>query len=224
VRPGRSASSCSRGSGRTGLLNGERETGRVEAFSDGVYAIAITLLILELKVPEDTTAAGFRRHLIQQWPSFLALLTSFATITVMWMNHHMLFGLIQRVDRPLLLFNAWLLLGTSVVPYPTALVAHQLGHEGDRLAAGIYSGTFVFIALGYNLLWRYASSPRRRPPLLRVADDSPEVSAIHDQYRWGPVWYLVALVLSMVNATVSVGIVLALAVFFALPPRRGPDA
>ena len=141
----------------------------------------------------------------------------------MWMNHHMLFGLIRRVDRPLLLLNAWLLFGTSVIPYPTALVAHQLGHEGDRLAAAAYSGTFLFIAFGYNLLWRYASSPNRQPPLLRLPHDSEEVRAIHAQYRWGPIWYLVALGLSTVNAAVGVGINLALAVFFALPPRKdGP--
>jgi uncharacterized membrane protein len=200
----------------------QNETGRVEAFSDGVYAIAITLLVLELKVPEDVTAAGLRQHLVRQWPSFLALVTSFATITVMWMNHHMLFGLIRRVDRPLLLLNAWLLFGTSVVPYPTALVAHQLGHEGDRLAAGIYSGTFVFLALGYNALWRYASSPRRQPTLLRLAHDSEEVRAIHAQYRWGPAWYVAALIASTVNAEISVAIDLALAVFFALPPRGRP--
>jgi uncharacterized membrane protein len=176
--------------------------------------------VLELKVPEQTTAAGLRDHLAKQWPSFLALVTSFATITIMWMNHHMLFGLIHRVDRPLLLLNAWLLFGTSVVPYPTALVAHQLGHEGDRLAAAVYSGTFLFIAFGYNLLWRYASSPNRQPPLLRLAHDSEEVRAITAQYRWGPIWYLVALMLSTVNAAVGVGINLALAVFFALPPRK----
>jgi uncharacterized membrane protein len=189
-----------------------------------VYAIAITLLILELKVPEETTAAGLRLQLMRQWPSYLALVTSFATITIMWMNHHMLFGLIQRVDRPLLLLNAWVLFGTTVVPYPTALVAHQLGHEGDRLAAAVYSGTFVFIAFGYNLLWRYASSPNRQPPLLRLAHDSEEVRAITAQYRWGPIWYLVALAVSNVNAAVGVGINLALAVFFALPPRPRPDA
>jgi len=135
----------------------------------------------------------------------------------------MLFELIRRVDRPLLLLNAWLLFGTSVIPYPTALVAHQLGHEGDRLAAAAYSGTFLFIAFGYNLLWRYASSPNRQPPLLRLPHDSEEVRAIHAQYRWGPIWYLVALGLSTVNAAVGVGINLALAVFFALPPRKdGP--
>jgi uncharacterized membrane protein len=150
--------------------------------------------------------------------------TSFSTITIMWINHHMLFGLIRRVDRPLLLLNAWLLFGTSVVPYPTALVAHQLGHEGDRLAAGVYSGTFLFIAFGYNLLWRYASSPQRQPPMLRLPPDSAEVRAIHAQYRWGPVWYFVALVASTVNAAAGVAINLALAVFFALPPRRARPA
>jgi uncharacterized membrane protein len=165
---------------------GEKETGRVEAFSDGVFAIAITLLVLELKIPRGLSSAGLAVALREEWPSYAAFLCSFGTIGIMWLNHHRLFMLIRRVDRVLLVLNGLLLLGVSVVPFPTALLADYLGHDGDRLAAAVYGGLFVFIALGFNVLWRYAASGARRPRLLRLPHDSPEVRAIHEQYRYGP--------------------------------------
>ena len=195
----------------------EKETGRVEAFSDGVFAIAITLLVLELKVPHGDGALGPR--LLAQWPSYAAFLTSFGTIGIMWINHHRLFSLMRRVDHTLLVVNGLLLLGVTVTPFPTALIADQWGHPGAKLAATVYSGVFVVIAIVFNALWRYASSPRRAPAILRVPHDSPEVRAIHEQYRWGPIFYLLAFVLSFWRADASVGVCAGLALFFALPPR-----
>ena len=78
----------------------EKESGRVEAFSDGVFAIAITLLILEVKVPRGFSGKDLVPALLEQWPSYAAFLTSFATIGIMWLNHHRLFTLIRRVDTP----------------------------------------------------------------------------------------------------------------------------
>jgi uncharacterized membrane protein len=205
-----------------GPTPGEKETGRVEAFSDGVFAIAITLLVLELKVPHDMTAPLWP-ELARQWPSYLALVTSFVTIAIMWINHHMLFTHVRRVDRPLMLLNAWVLFGTSLVPFPTALVAARLGHPGAELAASVYSGTFLFTAVAFNLFWRYASSARRQPSLVRDPH-GPEVAAITAQYRFGPLVYAVALALSTFHAVAGVVIDLALAVFFALPPRRPTEA
>jgi uncharacterized membrane protein len=99
------------------------ETGRVEAFSDGVFAIAMTLLVLDINVPRDL-APG--RTLVQalagQWPTYLAFVTSFATILIMWVNHHRLFTQIGRWDDRLLFGNGLLLLGVVLVPFPTALV------------------------------------------------------------------------------------------------------
>jgi TMEM175 potassium channel family protein len=195
----------------------EKETARVEAFSDGVFAIAITLLVLELKIPHsDAPLAG---QLWNQWPSYAAFLTSFATIGIMWLNHHRLFSLVRGVDHSLLVLNGLLLLGVTVTPFPTALVADQFGHPGAKLAAAVYSGVFVGIALAFNALWRYASSPRRKPALLRLPHDSPEVQAIHNQYRVGPLFYTTAFGLSLWNATASVAVCAGLALYFALPPR-----
>src|ERR1700719_738466 len=102
------------------------ETSRIEAFSDGVFAIAITLLILEIKVPhrnQGPLAAG----LIDQWPSYVAYLLSFFFVGIIWLNHHRMFTLIKKSDDGLMLLNLLLLLGVSVVPFPTAVLAERLG-------------------------------------------------------------------------------------------------
>src|SRR4030095_6496903 len=99
-------------------------------------AIAITLLVLEIKVPREAgSSTALMRALVHQWPSYLALVTSYATILIMWVNHHRLFMHIGRSDDRLLFFNGLLLLGIVVVPFPTALVAEYLGHPGQALAA-----------------------------------------------------------------------------------------
>ncbi len=198
---------------------GEKETGRIEAFSDGVYAIAITRLVLELKVPQDMSGPALRHALVGQWPDYAAFLVSFATIGIMWINHHRLFTLIRRADHMLLALNLLLLLGVTVVPFPTSLVSRYLGHDGERLAALVYAGWFVVIALAFNLLWRYASSPARRPPLLRVPHDSPEVRAIHGQFAFGPPLYVAAFVVAFWSAVASLAICGGLALLFLTPPR-----
>ena len=194
----------------------EKETARLEAFSDGVFAIAITLLVLEMKVPP---AAGHDlwRRLLAQWPSYFAFVTSFATIGIMWLNHHRLFNLIGRTDHRLMLLNGVLLLGVTFVPYPTSVVAAYLGHDGSKAAAAFLAITYILIAIAFNLLWRYTSSEARTPRLLRVPGDHPAVRAIHLSYRFGPLYYLATLVLAFWDARASVGLNLALAVYWALP-------
>jgi uncharacterized membrane protein len=197
----------------------DRETNRLEAFSDGVFAIAITLLVLDLKVPRGLhPGEQLGVKLLAEWPSYLAFLTSFATILIMWVNHHRMFTLIGRSDNRLLFYNGLLLLGITVVPFPTSLVAEYLGHEGERLAAVIFNGTYIYIAICFNLLWRTAAV---RDRLLGHDADRDAVKAIFDSFRFGPVGYLVALALAFVNVTASVGLNLALAIYYALPSRTG---
>jgi len=193
----------------------EKETQRLEAFSDGVFAIAITLLVLEMKVPHDA-GDGLGRALLHDWPSYLGFVTSFAVIGIMWINHHRIFRLLLRTDHRLLILNGVLLLGVTFVPYPTAVLASYLGHPGDRTAAMFYSGSFVVIAIAFNVLWRYMSS--ERAGLMRVPYDHPEVLATHSQYRLGPLFYLATLAIAFWNATASLIGNLALALFFAIPP------
>ncbi|HZP32762.1 MAG TPA: TMEM175 family protein [Candidatus Acidoferrales bacterium] len=192
------------------------ETSRVEAFSDGVFAIAITLLILEMKVPAAGTEA-LSQQLARQWPAYVSFLISFAFIGVMWINHHRLFTHIGRCDDLLLILNLVLLLGVVVVPFPTAVLATRLGHEDQRAALILYNATYVFIALAFNLLWRHASSQKRH--LLAKDSDFGSVQKISAQYAFGPVLYLVCLGLSWVSVAASLALNLALACFFALPPH-----
>ena len=194
------------------------ETARVEAFSDGVFAIAITLLVLELKVPQQNHEPGtLHRQLLEEWPMYFAFLTSFVTIGIMWLNHHRLFTLIQRCTHSLILLNTLLLLGVTVVPFPTAVLAQNLREPlNERTAALLYNGWFVFIAIVFNVLWRYASADNR---LLGESVDRAAVRAQTKQYAFGPLFYLLAFAASFINVPLGIGISLALALFFALPPR-----
>jgi TMEM175 potassium channel family protein len=202
-------------------LGDRNETARIEAFSDGVFAIAITLLVLDIKVPRELTAGDtLGRALARQWPAYLALVTSFATILIMWINHHRLFTLIGRFDHGLLFYNGLLLFGVIIVPFPTALVAEYLGRPGQYLAAAIYNGTFFVIAVFFNLLWRSASKSHR---LIDPAADRRAVQAVTESYRWGPFMYVAAFALAFVSVTASLALNLSLAVYFALPGRASTE-
>jgi uncharacterized membrane protein len=192
-------------------------TGRLEAFSDGVFAIAMTLLVLDMKVPHDVTSGRtLAQALVGQWPTYLAFATSFATILIMWVNHHRLFTHIGRADDGLLFSNGLLLLGVVLVPFPTALVAEYLGHAGQITAALIYNSTFIAIALSFNLLWRSASTNGR---LLRADHDREAVGHITDSFRLGPLFYVVTLIVGLFSVTASLAVSFALAVYYALPSR-----
>ena len=200
----------------------QTETNRIEAFSDGMFAIAITLLILEIKAPVNPSG-GLARGLLQQWPSYLAFLLSFFYIGVMWMNHHRMFTHIRRSNDTLLVLNLLLLLGVTAVPFPTALLAANLGTPDQRTAALFYNGVFVVIAVFFNVLWRYAVSRQ-------LVDKSLASSAasISRQYAVGPLMYVLCMVLAWVDVRASLALNVALAVYFALPAsllrRRGTPA
>jgi len=193
----------------------EKETGRVEAFSDGVFAIAITLLILDVHVPRDLPeTTTLRDALLQQWPSYLAFLTSFALIGIMWINHHKLFTLIKRSDHLLLVFNALLLLGATVVPFTTSLLAEYIGHSEERVAALVYMGNFFIIAVFFNLVWRYAARGHR---LLAHDVSEDEVRSINRAYTLGPPVYLLCFVIAYFSVPLALGMTIALVIFYALP-------
>jgi uncharacterized membrane protein len=200
------------------ITGGAKETGRIEAFSDGVFAIAITLLVLDLRVPRELPdGADLTEALLSQWPSYLAFVTSFATILIMWVNHHRLFTLIRRADHGLLLVNGLLLLGITVVPFPTSLLAEYINRPGQHAAAIVYTSVSVFIALFFNALWWYVSYKNR---LLDPHADPSAVRGISRSYAFGPALYLLAFALTFVNVTASLLLVLALDLYFALPNRR----
>jgi len=196
---------------------GRTETARVEAFSDGVLAIVVTLLVLELQVPRALTSErALGEALAHEWPAYVAFLTSFATVGIMWVNHHRLFTLIDRVDHWLLMLNLMLLLTICVVPFPTAIVSEYLGRDGARTATLVLGAVFVATAIVFNALWRYVSHNRRL-----IAPHVPQhvVDAQTRQYRWGPVFYIGSFLLAFVSPIASVAVNLGMAVFFALPLR-----
>lgn len=201
----------------------EKETIRLEAFSDGVFAIAITLLVLQTQIPshELVKAQGLGYSVAALWPSYVAFITSFATILVMWVNHHRIFTLIQTSDHPFLYLNGLLLLFVTFFPFPTALLAEYLLHPEARVAANIYTATVLAVSLAFLAMWRYAS---RSDGLL-----SPDLAArveiekVAKQIRSGPLLYFIAFALSFVSEGASIGLCLALALLFALrdlPTRR----
>ena len=201
----------------------EKETNRLEAFSDGVFAVAITLLVLNIKIPgldslnNPLPDKTLWRMLRDEWPSLVAYITSFATIGIMWINHHRLFVHIKRTDTGLLLLNLLLLLIIVFIPVPTALLAEYVAYPTDRhVAAIIYSATNVVLAICFNLLWRYASYHNR---FLGKNVDTRAVAAINRQYLFGPLLYLIAFGLAWINAPASIILNFILALYFAVPGR-----
>ena len=192
------------------------ETVRIEAFSDGVFAIAITLLVLGIEVPKaHKLGAGgsLGSTLIKLWPHYLAFVTSFITILAQWVNHHRIFSFIQRTDHPFLYWNGLLLLFITFMPFPTALLAEYLLHPEAKAAGAVFAGTYVASAFAFKGLWHHASKNGR---LLANNVDDREIRQITMQYRYGPLLYLAAFALSFVSVGLSVGLCLCLAVFFAV--------
>jgi TMEM175 potassium channel family protein len=134
---------------------GEVNTSRTEAFSDGVFAIAATLLVLELKIPH-VEAGELLGALLEAWPSYATYAVSFLTIGIIWVNHHAVLDRVRRVDRTLLFINLVFLMLVAAIPFPTSLLADYLG-EGydDRLAAVIYGGTMWAMGLAICAIWAY---------------------------------------------------------------------
>jgi uncharacterized membrane protein len=196
------------------------DTSRLETFCDGVFAIAITLLVLGIRVPDPSENLG--AALVHEWPTFLAYLISFVTIGIMWVNHHRLFALIERSNPTFAYINVGFLLFVAFVPYPTELMATQLagGSEaGKTLAMILYGGTFVAIAILFNAIWLYAASGAR---LLRPGLDLEALKMGGRRFSIGPPAYLIITLLAVVNPYISLALVGLLAVYWMLP-GSAPD-
>jgi uncharacterized membrane protein len=193
------------------------ETARLEAFSDGVFAVAITLLALELKVPAVTALHGghhLAAALLDEWPMYLAYALSFLSILIVWVNHHHLFLLIRRTDHGFLLLNGFLLMVVTSIPFATQLLATYLATPDQRVAEVVYSGMYLLVATTYSVMWRYAAHGKR---LIDAGMDARTVQRITGQFRFGPVVYLLAFGLAFLSAQASLVLCAAIAIFFALP-------
>jgi uncharacterized membrane protein len=184
-------------------------TARLETFSDGVFAIAATLLILNV----HADGAHLGHALARAWPSYAAYAVSFVTIGIMWANHHGVFSQIDKVDRTFLLINVFFLMAVAFVPFPTILVAEHLRDTNLGPAALAYGFTLTVTAVLFNVLWFYAMGRRR---LLRDDADAKVVSGITRSFLPGPVIYLTATLIAWWKPTVSIVLYAAIAAFYML--------
>jgi uncharacterized membrane protein len=198
------------------------ETGRVEAFSDGVFAIAITLLILAVGIEQGIAHGTVEHQLLHLWPAYIAYAVSFLTVGIMWVNHHQIFRHFVRVDRPLLLLNILLLMCISFTPFPTRVVAQHATNDPDRTAAAVLYGlTMTVTAICFFAVWYYGSRQ-----LLRPDTDMREVSGITRSYLPGAPTYAFATAIAFVNSVVSLIMFGAIAIFYAISSSffgREPD-
>ena len=196
-------------------------TSRAEAFSDGVFAIAATLLVLELKIP--LTAPGeLLGALLDAWPSYATYVVSFLTIGIIWVNHHAIFERVRRVDRPLLFINLIFLMMVAVIPFPTALLSDYLGEgHDDRLAAAIYGGTMWAMGLAICAIWAYAV----RGGLLQEGVDRELARRSLLMFAVGIPAYPLGIGVSALSAKLGLAVYALVALFYlfdVLPPlQRG---
>jgi uncharacterized membrane protein len=202
------------------FLSDSETTMRTEAFSDGVFAIAITLLALEVRVPSGEAveaAGGLLRALADQWPSYLAFTISFVTILIMWTNHHQMFRLFRRTDQNFRLLNGLLLLGTSLIPFSSALLAEYLREpEQVQVAAAVYAGVFALAATFWVLTWFYGA---RIGGLLEPEVPAAVERSLNRVYLISVTLYWASVLAAAISAALSIGMVGLLAVFYAFPRR-----
>ncbi|HEV2980961.1 MAG TPA: TMEM175 family protein [Solirubrobacteraceae bacterium] len=189
---------------------------RLEAFSDGVIAIAITLLVLDIHVPKTGPGMSLARALGQQWPHYVAYFTSFLTIGIIWINHHAAIRRLGRVDHAVMTLNILLLLTIGLLPFTTALAAEylKLGH-GAHLAVAIYSGSYLLMSIAFIALNRHILLAK--PQLHRVKLSEQECKQILRRNVTGLLPYALATALAVVSPYITLAICGAVAIFYALP-------
>ena len=201
------------------IVETRKETGRIEAFSDGVFAFAITLLVLYLKDPVVSGGkSSLLLGLLDQWPTFFAFVTSFMTILILWVGHHEMFTYIVRADRRFMYLNGFLLFFVTLTPFTTSLVADHIvsSDANTNIAAAVYSGSFLLLGVAWNLVWRYASGPRK---LLSRDLTAAELKTFTRAFYVGPISYTAALLIALVSGVASVALIFAVAIYYAVGTR-----
>lgn len=178
------------------MQSAEKDTGRLEFWSDGVFAILATLLVIEIKpphLPHEADAAVLAEELLNLWPSYLAFTIGFGSVFIMWLNHHEIFRFVRCATLGVQLANGLLLFLITLVSYSTALLADHLTGPGAALVVTIYCWHYVAICAGYNLLWWTA---RRQKESLATNLDLAVVRKITRTYLLGLVVYVAAALLA----------------------------
>ncbi|WP_425828047.1 TMEM175 family protein [Streptomyces fractus] len=206
---------------------GSGDSGRLEAFSDGVFAIAITLLILEVEVPHVEHGESLWRALGQQWPSYAAYVVSFLVIGIIWVNHHQVFSHVIRVDRPLMFLNLLLLMIVAALPWPTALLAEYLRSDdaAAHTAAAVYSFTMVAMSLAFQALWWHLT---RSGHLFHPRVDPEGARGTRARFALGSLGYPATVALAFVSAPLTLAAHAVLALYYGfnqvqVPIRQEPE-
>jgi uncharacterized membrane protein len=197
-------------------------TARLEAFSDGVIAVAVTLLVLDITVPTLRGHETLVHALLEQWPKYAAYLVSFMTIGIIWINHHLMINRLRTADRMILTLNLLLLATIAVLPFATSLFATYLKEgQGQKLAAGVYAGSFLVMSLAFAALNRHILM--RKTHLLAVQIPPERRRLIQRRMTTGLIPYAVATALAAVSPYITLAVCAALGVFYALPVSSGPE-
>jgi uncharacterized membrane protein len=194
----------------------EKETTRVEAFSDGVFAIALTLLILGIRVPDlgdFVTSDKLYKALTNLWPSYFAFILSFLAVLIMWINHHGFFKYLRKINTAFLFANGFLLLAVTFINYPTAVLARYFETPAFNIASAFYCGSMVLISVAYNLLW-FSSAYKRRLVKDEVSDEL--IIKIRNAYWFGFFIYIIGFVISFFLPFVGLTICISLWIFWTL--------
>jgi TMEM175 potassium channel family protein len=194
------------------------KTSRLEAFSDGVFAVAITLLVLDLHVPGGE---NLWHQLREEWPSFASFFVSFWVIGIIWVNHHGVLDHVRRADRGVLYLNLLVLMTVVFLPFATALLAEHLKSGVDeKVAAAVYSCASLAMGLAFAVLWTYITRHREK---LGVALSDEDVRRTTMTFVAGNPFYVAAIVVSFISPPVVLVIVGAVAVYYMAIGMRSPD-
>jgi uncharacterized membrane protein len=188
-------------------------TARLETFADGVFAIAATLLILNVELP-DLGNRTLAHELVRLWPAYVGYAVSFLTIGIIWVNHHNVLRQLRGIDRTFLFINVFFLLCVAFIPFPTRLLATYVRTGDGRAAAVAYGITLTVTAVFFNLMWRYAIG--RGGQLLRPDADRRDIEGITRSYRPGVPMYAGATIVGIFQAEVSATLFAAIALFYVL--------
>ena len=194
--------------------------GRLESFSDGVMAVAATLLVLNIVVPSLKHGETLIHALLAQWPQYAAYVVSFLTIGIIWINHHAAISRLREADRTILSLNLLLLMTIAVLPFATALFATYLreGH-GQKLAAGVYAGSFLLMSLAFTALNRHIL--RQKAHLLGEQLPVERLRQIEALSIAGLAPYAIATAIAAVSPYATLIICAAVAVYYATPFGSG---
>jgi uncharacterized membrane protein len=198
----------------------QRDTSRIEAFSDGVFAIAITLLILEVKVPAPPQPGqpfSLLSGLLSLWPSYFAYVLSFVTIGIYWARHHYIFVFYTKVDHPFILLNLLFLFSISFLPFPTDVLAQYIRDSANQRVATIFYTIGLFgPSFSWTLMWLYASHGYR---LIDRRLGPGFVHQVTAQHIGSAILNLVGILASFVNFKWGLGASIGLTLLYLLPPR-----